>query len=134
VIVKPPSTEWGESVKQLDQKRVSKCSSRTWRAKTDVPEEPSAGYENFVPDTVHWLVLTRPPLAGFEVTTGERQGEIESGFDHYFPGLVEEAQLAVRGKPGQALAEIVWAVVHHPGPDDDLSFPLDIGPAGVRAP
>jgi hypothetical protein len=27
------------------------------------------GADNLVPDAVHWPVLTRPPMAGFEVTT-----------------------------------------------------------------
>jgi hypothetical protein len=46
-----------------------KCGPRSWRTKASLPEEEQAGQNNSVPDQLRWPVLTRPPLAAFEVTT-----------------------------------------------------------------
>ena len=53
----------------LHHGHVLKCGPRSWQTRTDLPAEPLAGWNNGVPDAVRWPVLTRPPLAGFEVTT-----------------------------------------------------------------
>lgn len=53
----------------LHHGHVLKCGPRSWRIKTDLPTEHSAGYKKLVPDGPHWPVLTRPPMDGFEVIT-----------------------------------------------------------------
>jgi hypothetical protein len=77
----------------LHHGHVLKCGPRSWRTKTELPREPSAGQEKLVPDGLRWPVLTRPPLAGFEVTT-----------EALFPGLENSEHPSVppssRGRRG----------------------------------
>lgn len=46
-----------------------KCGPGGWRTKTGLPETGAGRLKQLSSDAVRWPVLTRPPMAGFEVTT-----------------------------------------------------------------